>query len=39
MDRKAVLLGEDRDGAQAEFVGGAEDADRDFAAVGGHGLS
>ena len=39
VDGEAVLLGEDRDRAQAEFVGGAEDADGDFAAVGGHQFS
>ena len=39
MDRKAVFLGEDRDGPQAELVGGAEDADGDFAAVRGHEFS
>jgi hypothetical protein len=39
MDGKTVLFGEDRDRAQAEFIGGAEDTDRDFAAVGGHHFS
>ena len=33
VQREPVLLGVDGDGAQAEFVGGPEDADRDFAAV------
>ena len=32
---EAVLLGVDGDGAQAQFVGGAQDADRDFAAIQG----
>ena len=34
MDGEAVFLGVDGDGAQAEFRGGAKDADGDFAAVG-----
>jgi hypothetical protein len=34
MKRKAVFLGIDRDGAQAEFVGCPKDANGDFAAVG-----
>ena len=34
VDGKAVFLGEDGDGAEAEFGGGAEDADGDFATVG-----
>jgi len=39
VDRETVLLGEDRDRAQAKLVGGAENADRDFAAVRGHQFS
>ena len=34
VEREAVFVGVDRDGADAELVGGAEDADRDLAAVG-----
>ncbi len=34
VDGKPVFLGVDRDGAHAEFRGGAEDTDGDFAAVG-----
>ena len=34
MDGEAIFLGVDRDGAQAEFGGGAENADGDLAAVG-----
>ena len=34
VQREAVLLGVDRDGADAELVGGAQHADGDFAAVG-----
>ena len=39
VDGKAVFLGEDGNGAESEFGGGAENADRDFAAVGGHDFS
>ncbi len=35
---EAVLVGVDGDGANAEFVGGAKDADGDLAAVGGEQL-
>jgi hypothetical protein len=35
MDREAVFLGIDGNRAQTQFIGRAEDADRDFAAVGG----
>ena len=34
MQGKAVFLRVDRDGADAQFVGSAHDADRDFAAIG-----
>ena len=34
MEGEAIFLGIDRHGTQAEFVGGAEDTDGDFAAVG-----
>ena len=34
VQRQLVLLGIDRDGLQAELVGGAEDADGDFGAIG-----
>ena len=39
MDGKAVFLGEDGNGAEAELGGGAENSDRDFAAVRGHDFS
>ena len=39
VDGKAVFLGEDGNGAEAKFGGGAENPDRDFAAVGGHDFS
>jgi len=39
VDRKAVLLGEDRDGRETEFVGCAENPNGDFTAVGGHQFS
>ncbi len=35
MEREAVFLRVDGHGAQAEFIGGAEDAYGDFAAIGG----
>jgi len=35
MERQAVFLRVDGHGAKAEFVGGAKNADGDFAAVGG----
>ncbi len=34
MQRKAVFLRVDRDGADAQFVGSAHDANRDFTAIG-----
>ena len=34
MQRKAVFLRVDRDGADTQFVGGAHDANRDFTAIG-----
>ena len=33
VQREAVFLGIDGDGAQAQFIGGAENADGDFAAI------
>jgi hypothetical protein len=38
MEGEAVLLAVDGDGAEAQLVGGAEDADGDFAAVEGQKL-
>ena len=35
VQREAIFLGVNRDGAQAEFGGGAEDTNRDLAAIGG----
>jgi hypothetical protein len=35
VQRQLVLFGVDSDGLKIEFIGGAEDADRDFRAVGG----
>ena len=34
MQRKAILLRIDRDGADTQFVGSAHDANRDFTAIG-----
>jgi hypothetical protein len=39
VDGKAVFLREDGNGAETELSGGAENPDRDFAAVGGHDFS
>ena len=39
VDRKAVFFGKNRNRAQTKFVGSAENADRNFSAVGGHQLS
>ena len=39
MEAETVFLGEDGGGAEAQFVGGAQDADRNFAPVEGRGVS
>ena len=39
MDGKAIFLREDRDGAEAKFIGSAEDTDGDLTAIRGHKFS
>ena len=39
VQRQLVLFGEDGDGADGEFIGGAQDADGDFGAVGDEQLA